>query len=155
MKNTLKINHEARTIIMDRTFAKLAENTRSDEYMHLQAVRQDYPNYTVNRRTIRQNTKRETYKGLTYPFMIEYIETHAADETEKAALLHEFNEMRLISQCHREGKRYPTIKQWFLGKFPKIEEFGMPQAEEKTNEKTAVSQEETAVILCKPAFSLI
>ena len=138
MKNTLKINHEERTIIMDRTFAKLAENTRSDEYMHLQAVRQDYPNYTVNRRTIQQNTKRETYKGLTYPFMIEYIETHAADETEKAALLHEFNEMRLISQCHREGKRYPTIKQWFLGKFPEIVKFGIPKPEtEQHDEQSA------------------
>ena len=32
MKNTLKLNHENHTIVMDRTFAKYAENTRSEEY---------------------------------------------------------------------------------------------------------------------------
>lgn len=155
MKNTLKINHEERTIIMDRTFAKLAEDTRSDEYTHLQTVRQDYPNYTVLRRTIRQNANRETYKGLTYAFMIEYIKTHAADEAEREALLHEFNEMRLISQCHREGKRYPTIKQWFLKKFPEIEQFKITPVEEIPAENTAVSHVETAVVLCDSRFSFI
>jgi len=48
MKNTLRLDHHNRTIIMDRTFAKYAANTMSTEYAHLQAVRQDYPNYTVS-----------------------------------------------------------------------------------------------------------
>ena len=42
MKNTLKINHENKAIVMDRTFAKFAEDTRSEEYAHLQQVRKDY-----------------------------------------------------------------------------------------------------------------
>ena len=50
MKNTLRIDHDARTIVMDRTFAKYAENTMSDEYAHLQRVRKDYPNYSVIQR---------------------------------------------------------------------------------------------------------
>ena len=41
MKNTLKINHATKVITMDRTFAKNAENTMSDEYAHLQNVRRD------------------------------------------------------------------------------------------------------------------
>lgn len=49
MKNTLKIDHSKKTIVMDRTFAKLSENTRSEEYAHLQQVRRDYPNYLVQR----------------------------------------------------------------------------------------------------------
>ena len=65
MKNTLRINHENKTIVMDRTFAKFAENTRSDEYAHLQQVRRDYPDYTVTTRTIKRNPEKETYKGLT------------------------------------------------------------------------------------------
>ena len=32
MTNTLKINHANRTIVMDRTFAKNAVDTRSEEY---------------------------------------------------------------------------------------------------------------------------
>ena len=36
MKNVLKLNHTNCTIVMDRTFAKRSENTRSEEYAHLQ-----------------------------------------------------------------------------------------------------------------------
>ena len=43
MKNTLKLDHENGLIVMDRTFAKKAENTMSTEYAHLQNVRRDYP----------------------------------------------------------------------------------------------------------------
>ena len=34
MKNTLKIDRENGLIVMDRTIAKLSENTRSEEYTH-------------------------------------------------------------------------------------------------------------------------
>ena len=63
MKNTLKIKHEFALIIMDRTFAKKAENTRSEEYTHLQKIRQDYPTYEVITKTIKKNEKKESYKG--------------------------------------------------------------------------------------------
>ena len=61
MKNTLRLDHENGTIIMDRTFAKLSQNTMSNEYKHLQEVRRDYPAYTVIRKTIRKNTNKESY----------------------------------------------------------------------------------------------
>ena len=80
MRNTLKINHTNRTIIMDRTFAKHAENTSSEEYAHLQQVRQDYPTYEVIRRQIKTNPQKESYKGLTYAYMEDYIMTHGSAE---------------------------------------------------------------------------
>lgn len=43
MKNTLKINHENRTLVMDRTFAKAASFVGSNEYNLLQDARRDYP----------------------------------------------------------------------------------------------------------------
>ena len=61
MKNTLRVDHKNGTIIMDRTFAKLSQNTMSNEYKHLQEVRRDYPAYTVIRKTIRKNTNKESY----------------------------------------------------------------------------------------------
>ena len=73
MKNILKINHEKGIITMDRTFAKRAENTMSDEYAHLQSVRRDYPKYTVIRREIKKNPNKECWKGLTYEYMEKYI----------------------------------------------------------------------------------
>jgi len=125
MRNTLKINHANGTIIMDRTFAKLAENTFSAEYRHLQKIRADYPDYRVVRKTIKKNANKETYKGLTYEYMINYIITHEPVETRRI-VLDEFAELKLISECHSKSKRYPVIKNWFLDKYPAIKEFGMP-----------------------------
>ena len=119
MKNVLKLNHENCTIVMDRTFAKRSENTRSEEYTHLQQVRQDYPTYTVVRRQI----KKENYKGLTYEYMEDYILTHgSAEEVRKN--LEKYEEMLIISECHSRARRYPAIKSWFLEMYPEVVSFG-------------------------------
>lgn len=39
MKNTIKLDHENRRIVMDKTFAKLSEDVRNEEYDILQRVR--------------------------------------------------------------------------------------------------------------------
>ena len=129
MKNILKIDHPTKTITMDRTFAKNAENTRSEEYAHLQNVRRDYPHYTVVRRQIKPNPNKECWKGLTYEYMENYIKTHGTED-ERKSNLKEYEELRLISECHSTCKRYPTIKKWFLAKYPEIAEFGMFASEE-------------------------
>ena len=140
MKNTLKINHAETTIVMDRTFAKLAENTMSAEYAHLQQVRKDYPTYTVIQRQIKKNSNKECYKGMTYEYMEDYIMTHGSVETIQANL-REFEEMRLISKCHSKAFRYPVIKSWFLQKYPEIAKFGVcgaPKTEEIGEAPTAI-----------------
>ncbi len=123
MKNTLKIDFEANKIIMDRTFAQKCANTRSEEYAQLQNVRRDYPTFAVVTRTIKKNPNKESYKGLTYQYMEDYIATHESEETVEAALA-EFAEMRLIAACHSKAFRYPTIKKWFLQKYPEVATFG-------------------------------
>ena len=122
MKNTLKINHQKRKIIMDRTFAKYAENTRSEEYAHLQMVRKDYPSYKVELRKIKKNPQKNKYDGLTYQFMEDYIATHEPNGRE-IEVLAEFHDMIFISQCHSKAYRYPTIKKWFLDRYPDVKNF--------------------------------
>ena len=129
MKNTLRLNHAERTIVMDKTFAKFAANTMSAEYAHLQQVRQDYPLYTVVQRHIRKNTKQEHYHGLTYRYMEDYIASHGSAEDR-----HIYDEKKLISECHSKGFRYPVIKSWFLERFPEIKAFGVPVEEEVETE---------------------
>lgn len=123
MKNVLKIDFQKKELVMDRTFAKMCENTRSEEYTQLQRVRSDYPNYRVVIRSIKKNPNKKTYKGLTYEYMEDYISTHEPEET-VAEVLEELEEMRLISACHSEAFRYPVIKKWFLNKYPEIANFG-------------------------------
>ena len=124
MKNTLKIDFDTKTIIMDRTFAKKVEDTRSDEYLHLQTVRKDYPDYRVIARQIKRNPDKKTYSGLTYEYMENYILGHGSDAEVQEALS-EYRELRQIAKCHGKGKGYPVIKQWFLERYPKIEDFGV------------------------------
>ena len=109
---------------MDRTFAKYAANTRSEEYAHLQKVRQDYPDYQVIRRQIKTNNNKETYRGLTYEYMEDYILTHGTPEEIKKNLK-TYDEKKLISECHSKARRYPVIKSWFLETFPEVLKFGM------------------------------
>lgn len=116
MKNSIKLNHEKGLIIMDKTFSKLAENARSEEYSILQSVRKDYPDYIVTKREIKKNSAQEHYKGLTYDYMRRYISTH---EEENSA------EMINISHCHSQSRRYPVIKKWFLDKYAQVLEFGV------------------------------
>ena len=124
MKNTLKIDFVNGRIVMDRTFAKNCTNTASDEYTQLQRVRLDYPNFKVYTRHIKKNTKKESYKGLTYAYMEDYIRRHEEGEKLREVLT-EYSELRLIAECHSTGHRYPTIKKWFLTKYPEVSVFGV------------------------------
>ena len=124
MNGFLKVEHSKRQLVMSREFAKFANDTMSEEYAHLQRVRQDYPLYEVVLRTITRNSNKESYKGLTYEYMEDYILTHGTQE-ERKKTYDEYNELRLIAECHSKAYRYPTIKRWFLNKYPEIMEFGM------------------------------
>ena len=136
MKNTLRIDHANGRIVMDRTFAKNAENTRSDEYRHLQSVRQDYPTYTVVRKQINKPAHKESYKGLTYDYMRTYITNHEPEAT-RQTMSDELEHMIEISKCH--SIRYATIKKWFLAKYPEVAGFGV--AEEKKDEAESKSED--------------
>lgn len=129
MKNPLRIDFENGLLIMDRTFAKKATIPTSEEYKELQRVRKDYPLYRVVRRKIRTNPQKETYAGLTYHYMENYISSHETAENLDAVMA-EYQELRLIAQCHGKGRRYPTIKKWFLKKYPAVAEFGIEKQAE-------------------------
>lgn len=131
--NTIKVNHSKRIIEMDRVFYKASLDVRSEEYQILQQVRKDYPNYQPMRKTAKKNPDKKTYRGLTYEYMEEYICAHESEAT-KEAVLHEFHEKILISRCHSDAYRYPTIKKWFLDKYTEIAEFGV---ENKTSAKSS------------------
>ena len=124
MKNVLKVDFQKKTIIMDRTFAKNCADTRSEEYAHLQRVRADYPTFTVSTRSCKPNPEKESYKGLTYAYMEDYIISTESKDT-VLEVLDEYNRLRLIAECHSNSHRYPVIKKWFLDKYREIAEFGM------------------------------
>ena len=119
----VKVNHNSKEIIIGCAFAKLAESRSNNEYRVLREIHNDYPTYEITVRSIQKNHNKNTYSGLTYDYMKSYISKYEPIET-RGAVLFELNQMMDISLCHNKSRRYPTIKKWFLEKYPKIAEFG-------------------------------
>ena len=139
-KSKLMVKYADGVIEMNTTFAKEMQNPLSEEYALLQRTRQDFPTFVVRTRKIKSNPHKDTYKGLTYEYMRDYIILHTAPEKEAEAVA-EFDEMILISKCHGKTLRYPTIKKWFLAKYPEVAKFGTTEVpvavkEEKTETNT-------------------
>ena len=135
-KSKLMVKYADGVIEMNTTFAKMMQNPLSDEYALLQRTRQDFPTFAVRTRQIKTNPKKDTYKGLTYEYMRDYIILHTTPEEEAEAVA-EFDEMILISKCHGKTLRYPTIKKWFLAKYPEVAKFGAVEAvDEAQTEET-------------------
>ena len=130
-KSKMKVFYAEGIIEMNTTFAKMTQNPLSDEYALLQKTRMENPTFTVRRRQIKVNPKKDTYKGLTYEYMEHYIGTHEPEDKVDEVLAY-FEELKLISQCHGKRLRYPTIKKWFLNRYPDVAKFGLePEAEEE------------------------
>lgn len=121
-KSKLMVRYAEGVIEMNTTFAKMMQNPLSEEYALLQRTRQDFPDFPVRTRQIKSNPKKDTYKGLTYEWMRNHIATHEAEAVVQKEL-DAFDEMVYISKCHRGSLRYPTIKKWFLAKYPDVAKF--------------------------------
>lgn len=118
-QSNIKINFAARTLILSKKFADAASKVGSAEYYELQNVRNDYPTFEIAVRQIKKNDGKETYQGLTYAYIEMYIKSHPKAAERKK----EYDEMRLISQCH--SNRFPAIKKWFLATYPEVKNYGI------------------------------
>lgn len=111
------------TIVLSSAFEKRARRYGSLEYKKLQAVRCENPGYQEVIRQFKKNTKQEHYDGLTYDFMRWYI-VKVESKNDAPAVLEGLEYLINISKCHSKGKRYQTVKEWFLRRYPDVKAFG-------------------------------
>ena len=126
MRNVLKIFHdggEKGRIVMDREFTVKSTIYGTYEYNILQAARKDYPNYHVVRKTIRKNSKKESFNGLTYDYMEKYMDRYNVP----AEIRKQYEDLRFNAKGH--SIRYPIIKAWFLKTFPDMKDWGKTKEE--------------------------
>lgn len=138
-KSRLLVKHNEHVIEMNTTFAKMMQNPMSDEYALLQKVKMENQGFRVQTRQIKSNPKKDTYKGLTYDRMKEYITKYSVGEEQKNNLA-ELEKMIDISKCHGQSLRYPTIKKWFLNKYPEVAKFGIIEAIDQAESEESKSQ---------------
>ena len=117
MRGTIRIDHLNKNILITASFARASMNPENYEYKKLGEVRMVHPDYAVIKRSIKKNPTKESYRGLTYEYMENYIKTH--DTTGEA--MKAYSELRIRAACHTV--RYANIKKWFLEYFPEIDDF--------------------------------
>lgn len=120
-ENSIRFNHKNRVIELTKSFDEKASRFGSDEYNALQDARKDYPNYHVI--VARRSKREDSYKGLTYEFMENYINTHDNAKENMAA----FDDLRATSEEAKafgaQRVSYGEIKAWFFKTYPEIEAF--------------------------------
>ena len=107
----MKVQFNAKTIEVTKTFAEKAARFGSQEYKLLREALRDFPDYQVVVKPT--TTHRRTYiKGLTY----EYMEIYISKCDKDGSIMNEF-------QYLRQGCNYAVAKKWFLMKFPEVNNF--------------------------------
>ena len=74
------INRENKTIVMTKAFAKQANIYGTQEYKILVAMLHDLDGYTATTKTIRRNSSKKSYRGLSYENMEIYIKAKKDDK---------------------------------------------------------------------------
>lgn len=108
MKN-ITIDYAKKTIEITKAFAKKASEYGSAAYYELSKVRSEFPSFSI---TTKAPKVSNTFKGMDYDFMVEYISKQANSDE----LMESFKKLR------ENELSYGEIKQWFIGKFPVFKE---------------------------------
>ena len=142
------INEKKMAIEMTKKFAAAARKFGTQQYRDLQEARRDYPNFKVVTITRKTSGKKDTFKGLTYDFMENYIKNH--DNAEQS-IMAEYLMLRGMTdeaeEALAESFTYLEMKDWFLKKFPAIAEFHKKRAallSKAAAKPEATATEETA-----------
>lgn len=120
----ITVRFAEKKLLLKSAFAKKAARCGSPESVLLQNYLSLYPSFDIVIHEIQKNSSQEHFKGLTYDYMHDYINSHESEKTVSAALS-ELEDMIEISRCHSQCKRYPVIKAWFLEKYPEVKAFGV------------------------------
>lgn len=120
----MNANLITKKIEMTKNEAKAAGKIGTEKFEELQSYMEKYPGFEV---LIKIPAKRKVeFRGLTYEYMRAYIKKH---DDENGTIMAEFNELIALDKKNKvegaeylEAASYIDVKQWFLGKFPEIQE---------------------------------
>ena len=139
-------NFKNQTIIMTNAFAKKASDPTTKEYRELKDMIKTFPSFKVVTHTIKKNSGKESFKGLNYDFMREYIETHV-EVNKVMQALEDLEEQIYLTKCH--SKKFPIVRKWFLETYPEINtNFGKVKAEFEKRKVIISNSETTEEDLC-------
>ena len=125
---------------------QLANKGYGDAYEQLMALMNAHPDFELEEVVAKKNDSKETYEGLSYEFMKDYIAIQ-----ENASLLLKKLDLVIANAKKTRASAYPVVKRWFLrtfgtpieaGKFQFDLEAAKQLIENASDEKIFASAEE-------------
>ena len=115
----------SQTLTITAKFAKMMNDTTSDEYKLVQRFRKDFPNLTIAKKTHKSATSYTTksgekfncnqFKNLTYDRMEKFIKALPKSES----YLREYEFVKdFASAIQTNG--YTVVRKWFVAQFPEF-----------------------------------
>ena len=113
--NAVRINHDERTIVITKKYAKLASEYNAPAYKELRKIKSENPNYQV---IVREVSKKSTVSSrLTLRTIENYIKMHDAD----GKIMEEFKNKRDEKAGENlEKTTFFEIKKWFFATYPEL-----------------------------------
>ena len=133
-----------RSIIASATTLKKARNPQSADCKMLLRMMSEHPDFEVAEKTIQKKPCKQTYKGLTFGTMEDYIQTQ--DNSKKQLAV--YQAVRRMAKI--KGKEYALTKHWFLQSYPDYKEKAIAQQELHA----LLPKEETSVVSLANAANL-
>lgn len=143
-KNLFALDFTKSSIVASATTLRKARNPESPECKVLQRMLSEHPSFHVAEKKINKKNGKQTYKGLTFQAMTDYIKTQANSEAE----IRKYEVVRHIAKI--KGKEYALTKHWFLQSYPDYKEKAIAQQELHA----LLPKEETSVVSLANAANL-
>ena len=132
MKNVFVVVFEKKEIVGSQSAVKKAGRVGSKEYKMLMELLEKHPTFKVVAKE--PNEKKNTYDGLTYAVMEEYIKgLENSDE-----MMAEYESVKKVA-----NNKYPLVKKWFIDTFMKDKPVTVRKIKQ-TNTKVRIARAKTS-----------
>ena len=122
-KNLFALDFAKSSIVASATTLRKARNPESPECKALMRMLSEHPSFHVAEKEIRKKSGKQTYKGLTFTRMADYIQMQANSKDE----LRKYEAVRRIAKI--KGSEYALTKKWFLNAYPAYKERAVVEQE--------------------------
>ena len=122
-KNLFALDFAKSSIVASATTLRKARNPESPECKALMRMLSEHPSFHVAEKEIRKKSGKQTYKGLTFQAMTDYIKTQVNSKDE----IKKYEVVRRIAKI--KGSEYALTKKWFLNAYPAYKEKAIVEQE--------------------------
>lgn len=135
MKKGYEIDFTTNTIYVNYKFADASKKRGTDEYNLMQELREELPNFKIEKRAGRKQTTCNASKRLTYANMEEYIRVQ--DNADELMAYFEIAK----AESKKENSPYAFVRDWFVKQFPNYRECKVFEREKIVPFDNAATQE--------------